>query len=317
MAKAKSKKKVVRAPRPRPALASKLDRKAMEYAMLLADPCGAPLVHPVYAGGDAGYLFRADSFFSVGNGAGQNAGIIHWAPGYSNIDETELLIGAGAGSSTALTVSATTVVPENSPGKLFLTANAIGVRCVAACMKVVYSGTEQNRSGRFHWGHTQAGAIDTGDLVSVDQLAPNLQHFSRTPNDKIEIVWKPGVADQEMNDPSAASNPVVRDRKSAITMAFAGVGNTIGVTVQCTAIYEWVPRVATGFATNATGKNTSRNTLDDVLDYLQSIGFQWTKGFMQDMVDRGTQQIIRTVAGAFGSMPAVPRRTAGGMAFLT
>lgn len=39
---------------------SSLDRNAAQYARLLADPLGAPLVYPVSGTGDSGFLFRAD-----------------------------------------------------------------------------------------------------------------------------------------------------------------------------------------------------------------------------------------------------------------
>lgn len=58
-----------------------LDKAASDYARLLVDPETAPLVHPIFAGGEGGYLFRAESTFSaLGTGAANTGGVFHWTP---------------------------------------------------------------------------------------------------------------------------------------------------------------------------------------------------------------------------------------------
>lgn len=75
-----------------------LDKPALEYANLLVDPCTAPLVHPIYAGGDSGYLFRAESTFSWASDATQTAGVLHWTPNAIGINGIDLV---GGGSATS------------------------------------------------------------------------------------------------------------------------------------------------------------------------------------------------------------------------
>jgi hypothetical protein len=255
-------------PRPRG-----LDDKALAYARLLTDPCGAGLVQPVYPGGEAGFLFRADSIATYGGGATETAGIVHWTPGYTNSSNSDLLVGGATGPSTPITLASS----GTGPGKSFLGANAAGVRCVAACLKVTFPGSESARAGRVHYGHTVAGIMDSGNTTDVDALAPVLQHYSRTPADTIELLWKPGISDTEFNDPNTAASATLRDRKSSLTVAWAGVPGGTGMTFHYTAIYEWMPKVDVGVSTNVNGKSTSSNTLDDILDAIKEVGFNWVK----------------------------------------
>lgn len=248
-----------------------LDQNAAAYARLLADPCNAPVVHPIYTGGDSGYLFRAENFISVGTGATDTAGYLHWTPGAISSSSAELLVANGADPSTSL-VNSTSL---GTPGKTFLATNARGVRCVAACLRVSYPGSESSRSGRIHFGHTQAGIIDAGEGFYPNTVALLLQNYSRTPADFAELFWKPSAADMEMVDPSVATTGPLRDRHSALTLAWAGLPAGVGLTVHLTAVWEWVPAASVGITGNNASKAMSNNTLDQVLDYLNNVGFRF------------------------------------------
>lgn len=284
-----------------------LDSRAQEYARLLVDPCGAPLCHPVYPGGDSGFLFRAESIASFGGGSTETAGIVHWCPGYTNYNSTELLVSSGATSSTSLTLA----VSGTGPGRTFLGDNASAVRCVAACLKITYPGAEQARSGRIHYGHTTAGVLDSGSSVSVDDIAPLVQNYGRTPPETVEVIWRPNIADTEFNDPTANANAAIRDRKSAITVGWAGIPVSTGMTFHFTAVYEWLPKSGKGLAGDVSGKNTSSNTMDDVLDTINQ-GFSWVRGPLHNMAStigvgmgRGAINALATnVAAYYGLMSA-------------
>lgn len=290
----------------RSARAGRLDAYAAQYARLLADPCGAAVVHPVYSGAEAGFLFRAESVLTLGTGATDTSGILHWVPGYANSNNSELGVAAAAGPSALVTIAAN----GNSPGKPFLGTNAFGARCVAACIKVIYPGNEQGRSGRVHYGHTQASFADIGDAnFSIDNYALGLQHYTRTPPEAIEVIWRPGHADQEFNDPAAGSTATLRDRKSALTVAWAGLPVATGLTFYLTAVYEWTPRPSIGVSANATGKNPSQNTLDEVIDAVQATGFSWVKsGIHTAGMGVGTG-LVAGMASLYGRMSARSYRT--------
>jgi hypothetical protein len=277
-----------------------LDGQAAGFARMLADPCNAPLVHPVYPGGDSGYLFRAESFATVGTTAGDTAGIVHWTPGYVNASTTQLLSVPIATSSGPGAMA----INGNSPGVAFLTANARACRCVAACMKVTYPGSESTRSGRVHYGATSAGMLDLGTSASSDNVATALQHFSRTPADTFELIWKPSIGDTEFNDPTEAASAVIRDRKAALTLCWAGLPSGVGLTIHFTAIYEWTPAVGTGVGHNPLSKNTSLNTLDQVLDYLIRSGFTFVRGVGHAAGGGLGAGMVEGIARTFGLMPA-------------
>lgn len=279
-----------------------LDSHGKAYARLLTDPCAAPLVHPVYSGGDAGFLFRADSVAVPGAGVGNNGGVLHWTPGYVNSSNTELM------ATPSNDGAANTMVAFNqNPGKAFLTANAKGARCVAACVRIVYPGTESARSGRIHYGHTTASTIDAGDSVVPDQVSQVLQHYTRTPPEAIEVVWRPGFADQEFNDPTEAASASLRDRKTAITVVWAGFPPAVGLTFYFTAIYEWTPKIGQGISNNVTGKNPSKNTLDEVIDAVQSTGYKWV-GHAAGNAGMGVGAgAVTALTSLFGIMPARAR----------
>lgn len=301
-----SKKKMARPRAARPRVA--LDMAAMEYARLLVDPCGSKIVHPVYPGGNAGFLFRSEIFNTVGTGATDTAGFLHWTPGYVNFTDTEVL--TGTGSSPTLALTATASGGTLTPGKTFLTNNVKGVRCVAACLKVTFPGTESARSGRVHYGLTNAGMIDNGNTISVNSVASTLQHYSRTPADTIELVWKPNQADFEFNDPSEVASPLLRDRKASITVAWAGLPAAVGMTFHLTAVYEWTPVTGLGVATDALGKNMSRNTFDDVLDSVIASGFTFVRSAGTAAGSALGAGLTAALSSTFGLMPTVGRSRA-------
>jgi len=75
------KKKKTSVPRGVPAAVRRgMDASARAYAMLLSDPCGAPLTHPLYAGGEGGILVKAESVFNLVAGTDTKA-LVHWTPG--------------------------------------------------------------------------------------------------------------------------------------------------------------------------------------------------------------------------------------------
>lgn len=299
MAKTKKKpaKRAVRQRQPR----QQLDSAALAYANLLRDPCNAALVQPIYPGGGAGFLFRGETFFTLGNGGTETAGYMHWTPGYVNSSNSEIVYG----STTSPTNGITNAGLANGPAKTFLNNNVRAARCVAACLRITYPGAESSRAGRVHYGHTFGGSIDIGDVFTTDNVAQLLVNYGRTPTDTIEMYWKPDVADFEFNDPTAASSATIKDRKSAMTVAWAGLPVGVGITFHLTAVYEWQPVVNLGIGTNTKGKAVSRNTFDEVIDYVNRT-FDWVRS-ATDAVD---PRAVMATAAAFGTMPALRRRRA-------
>lgn len=254
----KSKKQMVS-----PAMRRGMDAAARAYAMLLSDPCGAPLTHPVYAGGEGGILVKAESVFNLVGGVGDTKGLVHWTPGAIGTTNSELLVDSGNGTFTA-------TASTNTPGKAFLVANATGVRCVAACLQATYLGTELNRAGNYAIGRTQGSLIDLGATINFSDLEPTLEHFTRTVDGTIEMRWMPANMDQSFTDPNVATAAQEKDRKSAITFSASALTAGSGIRFRLVAVYEYQPRTGTGIATPSASRARSSFSLDDVLNVVES-----------------------------------------------
>jgi len=239
------------------------DPPAAAYARLLADPCGAPLTHPLYAGGEGGILVKAESVINIAAGASETGVLMHWTPGAIGSGNTELLTSAPAGD------SATATAASSTPGKTFLNDNATGVRVVAACMQVTYLGTELNRSGTIAMGRTQGSLIDPTNTVSLSGLSTALEHFTRTPDSTLELRWVPANMDQSFTDPNVATPTQERDRKSALTLSASGLVAASGLRIRLVAIYEYQPLRTLGIANPSSSRAYSSWSLDDVLNSVQ------------------------------------------------
>lgn len=248
----------------RPPRTLALDKAGLDYAKLLLDPCGAKLSHPVYTGAEGGYLIRAESFSRNFVSAGTTAGVLHWTPGAISSNDTELLYTDAPNSGAA--VAAATVAA--SPGKSFL-QNASVCRCIAACLKIGFTGTEATRSGRIHYGRTSATLVNPLDNITVDGLAGALPYYSRTPVSEIEVLWLPSDGDQLFHDPNEAISDETRRRLSSITVAASDLPSGVGLTFRMTAIYEWQPVYNTGVAVPANSRAQSNSTLDQVINVVQ------------------------------------------------
>lgn len=280
-----------------------LDAAALAYAKLLADPCRAALVHPTYAGGEGGYLIRVDSWATYGFVGTDTSGYFHWTPGYMAADNHELFVVATAAPATPAAPTA----QSGAPGKVFLTAQASAARCVAACVRVTYPGAEASRAGRVHLGITNGGLVNNGVAVAPDGVATALPHYIRTPATELELRWKPNDADQLFFNPAlAATQPEDRQRRAALTVAWAGLPAATGLVFHMTAIYEWQPLQGTGLGVPEGSRSRSSNTLDQVLNVLERAGEKFVSGVTAGAMGGFNNYL----AAAYGLMPSGMRTNA-------
>jgi len=244
-----------------------LDELGSAYARLLIDPCNAPLVHSVYGGSEGTYLMKAESIFTVGANPDATNGVLSFIPGV--FPNAGLWYGFNGGVTSSIAFV---------PGSNFIINQASAVRAVAACMEISYPGSELNRAGRVHYGHANGGLVDTGVAVVTDNITPALAHMERTPAGKIEVMWKPGVADGFTHDPSSTVAAADRERRSALVCAWAGLplvgaaGSAgVGLTIKLTCVYEYQPVASTGITVPTTAR-VSNNTLAEVMQYLRDAG---------------------------------------------
>lgn len=290
MAKTKATKKITPGRRRQVPKATRLPRRLLDppgaaYARLLADPCNAPLSHPVYGGANGGLLMRARSVFSV-NAVANTAGYLHWTPGAIGNTNSELISAEYVSTGT----SGAAAGMGNAPGKTFLTTNSTSYRPVAACMQLYYLGSENSRQGFVLLDNTMGGFIDIGGTYSTDLLSRGLSQYVRTPGACVEAIWKPTMADETWIDPSVATAPVDKDRRGSLTIAWGGLPPGVSLSVVLTAIYEWEPSAACGLATATESRSTSTNSVREVMDFLLARGTRFIRGV-------GTELAMGALAG--------------------
>lgn len=203
------------------------DQGAIAWAKLLADPCSAAVVPPCYPTG-GGVLIRSRTVITVGTGAGEIAGLVHWVPGGG------LVFSNGtANPGTGFTPSTGQVVPPFI-GNSFRVPN-----CVAACMRIIPNASELNRSGMCYLGNTHGSYVQATGSVSVNQVASQLTYSIRSPDQAAELVWLPRP--QDVAGAQYISGGILSDTVtggSALTFAYTGSPAAVGYTVQLIGVYE-------------------------------------------------------------------------------
>lgn len=281
--KSKKSSKKARAPRPSakiPRQLPALDAQASAYARILADPCNAPLTHPVYSGSDGGYLVRFSTINTYGTGSGTTtAGIVHWVPGAiglsGGLNYTHIYNESALASTAASVLSSAQAV---TPGAVFLSSNASQYRVVAACATIYWAGTELARQGTVSVGNTTGGLIANGASVAPGVVFPVLSNTQRIPEGKIEIRWRPSSADQLFQSVANAPSAADLSQHAALTIFYNGLpAGGAGFVVHWTAVYEYIPSTTLGLAVSVNSRNTSTNTLDHVINALDRTG-DWMFG---------------------------------------
>lgn len=268
-----------RRPRVRVRPSAGLDRPALDYAQLLVDPCGANLAHPVYQGATGGYLARFENDQIVNSSATDLGSMGMFCPG--NIHDGALGgYHLGAAPVTGDTVSMNlNAFNASQPGWAFLKANSESARCVAACVQISYPGAELTRSGIVALGQANYSSL-VATPKTTGQLRSMAQHVRRMPDGMVEIRLVPNVTSQNYTNAADTSNDTIEEDMPALFWSVWGIPASTGVRVRTVAIYEWLPKNATGInLPSATTISASGHSLNDVLRYLQRTGDWATSGF--------------------------------------
>ncbi len=280
------------------AVTARLDASAAAFARLLMDPCQAPLVHPVYAGSDAGYLGRFETDFlcssAINQAAGCTAGAILFSPGCIGVSATDTTSINGITSVMGLGSLAAQVVNDSGtynwqcrnltaaggtqiqPGAAFFAFASESVRCVAACVQLHYIGTELDRAGTISMARVNAGSVLNSDTASVSGLRQLSNYVDRTPESHVELKWCPADGDQLFTDPSLVTGQRQAERKNGLLVTYSGIDPS-KLRVRFVAVYEWLPETAQGLVTTMESRNRSSNSLDHVLNALDRTGRWWQR----------------------------------------
>lgn len=264
-----------------------LDKGAADWLRLMEDPCNAPLVRGCFPGLGGGMLFRTRHEVGVGAAA---------------VDSTIFFHPAGNTSGTYYPIqwassNTSGAAPTTRYGMQITGAWASGsqVRCVAACIKVRYTGSELNRAGIVGHIMTNDPPFLDGTPGGTAGVVPNCfllrasaQTVYRLGEAAHEVRWLPANEDGNfIEDPIATYN-------TGNAVGFAVTGAAPGsIYYEVTAVWEVVPPVATNMVPSLTAPPSS-NTVNDVLRAIGNVG-KWA-------TDPGNASFLRKVAqgGALG-----------------
>lgn len=250
-----------------------LDRPAREYLAALMDPCQGPLVHGLYANGGSGIIFRTESSVNVNWGATATSGYLHYTPGCWGTGSNSPVIWAEAASGGVNVTP--TALTNYAPGYTFIVNSFSAIRPIAACMQVMYMGSESSRAGAIYMGHTNGSYVSATGSHSSDTVALGLGHFERTPVSAVEQVWRPGDMDGVFEDVNLGAAEV--EGKNSLTLAWTGLSAATPLRVRLITIWECRPQSGKGIVADMDTMNPSSNTLADVLNYVRDSGMAWVR----------------------------------------
>lgn len=245
-----AKKAAMRQKRSTPRLGSTLDAAALAHARMLADPCNASMGPPCYSGMGTGEYRR---FRRILNIPAAVEGTYSFIPGANVfIAGTHTINNSGQ----PYTYQAFNLFPTDQ-------LSAVESRCIAACVKVRYTGTESERKGVIGLrSNPFVYAVDAQVSTAAEDLTacPLLNRVGEVQH---EVKFVPGTGDELFTGNWGASiTPFSTLGACGFTFTDA---QTLTLQVEITAIIELEPKTSMVVSSVPT---PSRNTLNNVLSAL-------------------------------------------------
>lgn len=266
------KKAAVRQKRSAPKLGSALDAAALAHARMLADPCNAVMGPPCYSGMGTGEYRR---FRRILNIPAAVEGTYSFIPGANSfVAGTHTINNAGQPYTF-----------QSFP--IFSTDQLAGVesRCIAACVKVRYTGTESERKGVVGLKSNPFVSSLDGQLTTAAEELTTCPLLNRVGEVQHEVKFVPGTGD-ELFTGNFGGAVAAYNTLGSCGFTFVDV-QTLTLQVEITAIIELEPKTA--MVVNSV-PTPSRNTLNNVLSALGP-PTRWAYGHV-------VAPTVRAVAGA-------------------
>lgn len=257
--------------------ANGLDKEAKDFLKLLADPCGASLVGAPYGGIAGTNFYRFRQLVSPGVDAVDSS--LQFCP---SLVDAQGSTSGGAGSIQWTSSNVAGATSSNLYGSTVspVIATYVGaLRCVGACIKVLYTGSELNRAGLVGTTILTAPIYNgTGNSVgipgayfSVPSLQNEMPSVRRLGEVVHEVRWVPGFEDQQFIE--IAENPSINAAYSPGSAIVASVYNAPpgSIFYEVYSCWETQPNAQTGGMVTTVRAPPSRNTLNDVLRTIGNI----------------------------------------------
>lgn len=247
-----------------------VDDNELKLLKLIMDPCSADLING-YALSTRGVVHRYSSVFSVtGTNTTQSAvSIFPCDYGASAIRMYS------AGSSGA---ALPTPVTRALPGQVALDAAYDNITTLAACVQVIYTGTELERSGYVGVGQgSTSGLLDTFVFTgpgpaTFDNVLSSCQMVTRTPDSPVELKWAPTISN--FNGAQGVEENGYSTSNNGLFFVVNGV-NTTNYMFKVTIVYECLPKTTIGMPFPAVGRTIRPGAAERITSALNSAGMWW------------------------------------------
>lgn len=313
---------VVRAQLPNPLS----DPRVAAWDLLLRDPCSAPLAHPCYQGGDAGYLIRTTDYITLSSGSetGLTATAIYPLDGYVQICPFNISSSTGQVGAVRLTSVGTAGQTSSTSGygsNFIASASVKRYRPVACCLKWIPTGPYTSRQGLVSMATLTGQEVDGGTAYDTNGVARAMQHYASNGAEPHEVRWIPTAVDENFTTASAVNNTGA----ACVLIALQGVDGTASnaTTVvangrfEFTCVWEWQPSVGMGVAASVQPPlpYTTQQVLATIGDFGKYVfqGVRASRAGQQAFragVETGLAYLtsgVRTRGTRGGSMPMVQR----------
>lgn len=268
-----AKKAATRQKRIAPKLGSALDAAGLAHARMLADPCNALMSPPCYSGMGTGEYRRFRRILNIPLSV---EGSYTFLPG-ANLFLAATHIAANAGN--PYTFNGFQLFPTDQLD------TGTESRCIAACVKIRYTGTEAERKGVIGL-RTSPFSYNVGGQVSTnDEQLTGCPLLNRLGEIQHEVKFVPGTGD-ELFTGNFGGTVVPVNTHGSFGFTYSDVP-TLSIQIEITAIIEIEPRGS--MVVNSVAP-TSRNTVNNVLSALGPPA-RWAYGHI-------VAPTVRAVAGA-------------------
>lgn len=275
------------APNPRTRAISSVDNQAAAFARLLADPCNAPMCAPTYTGMGTGEYRRYRRIISIPVTAVEGTYVI--TPGMNRYCfATHIAANAGANYTF------------DNVSNIYSTASATTVeaRCLAACVKVRYTGPEQTRGGVIGLRTLPFQYININQTSNIASDMTNSALINRVGEVMHEVKFVPGNADQGFT----STTPPNERELGCFGFSFSGVpAGTLQIEMTVVMEIESEPGIVPSPITPSSG-----NTLNQVLSALGPPA-RWAYNNLavptiKSVTSRAMQSLNQTGASSVGTL---------------
>jgi len=143
-------------------------------------------------------------------------------------------------------------------------------RCLAACLQVMWPGSEQNRRGIIALGNIAAGNVPVTGATTPSEIRSAMPFVSRMPDQLVGIKWRPNESDLEWHDQSFS-------RDTVLVASISGLLSGDAVRVRYVAVHELDESGAAGLGQIASAyppqvQDNAQDLWSKALRFLDSTG---------------------------------------------